>query len=620
MSSKDAITKLAGLFNFIGEKENKIESVKNELYKLDKFSPQELFKILDEETKGYISLNNLSNLLGDLEYDPIFLRHLIHCFDKNNDFCWDYNEYCNFIGVNFDEYPLNNSEENQDGQFQVDPQILLAVREIVLEEIYLVKELGEKVNEIKNCNNFTVYDCFNAIDTNKNNVIHTDNLSNFLKRYKYETDYVPKIIWRLNPEGGDILNYDNFEKIFVPFALIENQEYENNMNGDRSEKNNLNSDKNNNSNDIQIDDEFSNNNKSNNNIDVDEVVSADKEMSENFSDKHKMKNDEYKTKDPKSMNYKNENNTQTFTHFKYGSNTNEEEQLNSYKQNIKINDTKEVIEKKSSNNEENKKDILSNTKKYLGLSTNNDNFYSHNSYNSIHSHSLNNKSLYEGNFESPKNRVNVNNSTFTSNSYYDYKNPLNLNLNNDYTKTKKSEPLRVENLSKYDIKDRYIPFINYKKTNESFGNNQSYNTYISPSRYNVTSNNFEKRISSPPRNNYRDKLTSIKPTNEFDRLDNTFKPLLSETLYKTTRSPRYLSPYRRTQRISPYRYRFEDSLRLTSPYRISTFTYRSPYRQNEYLSNSRSPKKINLNTTISSSNFAYFLARVSIFIIKGFRY
>ena len=142
MSSKDAITKLAGLFNFIGDKENKIESVKNELYKLDKFSPQELFKILDEETKGYISLNNLSNLLGDLEYDPIFLRHLIHCFDKNNDFCWDYNEYCNFIGVNSDEYPLNNSEENQDGQFQVDPQILLAVRESVLEEIYLVKELG----------------------------------------------------------------------------------------------------------------------------------------------------------------------------------------------------------------------------------------------------------------------------------------------------------------------------------------------------------------------------------------------------------------------------------------------------------------------------------------------
>ena len=609
MSSKDVLTKLANIFKVIGEEESKIDNIKLELFKLNKFSPSELFKILDQESKGYISLNNLANLLEELEYEPLFLRHLIHSFDKNNDFCWDYNEFCNFISVSSEDHPLNNSDEGQ--EILPDPEVLIKCKEIILQELFLIKELGEKINDIKKCNGFTVYDCFNAIDTNKENVVHIENLSNFLKKYKLDTEYVPKIIWRLNSEGGDVLNYDNFEKIFVPFSQIENQESENNRNGERSFKNKNDSLENNNSNDIQIDDEFSNNNKSNNNINVDEVVSNEQDQNMENMERKSVSNREYEY-DSRDLNQnkKNEiNNSQTFTHFKYGANSNDEEQFNSYKPNTRINENKEDKERN-----ENRKDILTDTKKYLGISSNNDNnFYSHNSYNSIHSHSINNKSLYEGNYESPKNKFNTN-STYTTHSYYDYKNPL--DLNNNYVPTKKIETSKFENSSRYEPSYRYTPYINYsRKTNDSIINTQVYNTYVSPSRYNVGSNNFEKRISSPPRNNYSNNFSKIKPTNNFDSFDNSFKPLLSETLYKTTRSPRLLSPYKRTQRVSPYRYRFEDSLRLTSPYRISNYTYRSPYRNVNLDNTSRSPKRLNLNTTILSSNFAYFLARVSILII-----
>ena len=121
-SHKKWIELLVLYFSTIKEYEGKIESLRISLNQQNNFSSKALFNYLDNNSKNFISLDDFIKFLEDnsINYDEKYLRQFIHNYDKDNDFCINYQEFKGIIlpltDDSFKEKVENEDkkEENED--------------------------------------------------------------------------------------------------------------------------------------------------------------------------------------------------------------------------------------------------------------------------------------------------------------------------------------------------------------------------------------------------------------------------------------------------------------------------------------------------------------------------
>ena len=102
-------------FTTIKEYEDKIESLRISLNQQNNFSVRALFNHLDKNSKNFISLDDFIKFLQDnsINYDEKHLRQFIHNYDKDNDFCINYQEFKGIVLPLTDDSFKKIEEENE---------------------------------------------------------------------------------------------------------------------------------------------------------------------------------------------------------------------------------------------------------------------------------------------------------------------------------------------------------------------------------------------------------------------------------------------------------------------------------------------------------------------------
>ena len=102
-------------FTTIKEYEDKIESLRISLNQQNNFSVRALFNHLDKNSKNFISLDDFIKFLQDnsINYDEKHLRQFIHNYDKDNDFCINYQEFKGIVLPLTDDSFKKKEEENE---------------------------------------------------------------------------------------------------------------------------------------------------------------------------------------------------------------------------------------------------------------------------------------------------------------------------------------------------------------------------------------------------------------------------------------------------------------------------------------------------------------------------
>ena len=217
---------LAKYFNTVADYESQIDQIRVSLNKLPDFSQSSLFNILDTDSKGFISHKDLVGLLENIDYNDASLRMFIHSFDKNDDYCLDFLEFCNLIG--------SEVQEQQESK-QVTNEMLSKLRSLVLAEIELIDVGAEIIDSIKQAVDFTTYSCFIAVTCNKGIVIDEEMLSRFCEANGFGIKSMRKVIWRLSSKGEESLSLNEFTNIFTPFARRKRDEGDGERDGEMIE-------------------------------------------------------------------------------------------------------------------------------------------------------------------------------------------------------------------------------------------------------------------------------------------------------------------------------------------------------------------------------------------------
>ena len=104
-------------FTTIKEYEEKIEPLRISLNQQNNFSSKSLFKYLDSNSKNFISIDDFIKFMEDnsIKYDEKYLRQFIHNYDKDNDFCIDFQEFKGIILPLTDE-SFKEKEEKEENE------------------------------------------------------------------------------------------------------------------------------------------------------------------------------------------------------------------------------------------------------------------------------------------------------------------------------------------------------------------------------------------------------------------------------------------------------------------------------------------------------------------------
>ena len=115
LSHRQWIDSIILYFTTIKEYEEKIEQLRLALNQQNDFEPKKLFNHLDKNSKNCLSLDDFISFLQDnsINYDEKYLRQFIHNYDKDNDFCINYQEFKGIILPLTDESFAKREEEKE---------------------------------------------------------------------------------------------------------------------------------------------------------------------------------------------------------------------------------------------------------------------------------------------------------------------------------------------------------------------------------------------------------------------------------------------------------------------------------------------------------------------------
>ena len=207
-------------FMNINEMDNSIEKIRIKLYSSQNFSAQNLFVFLDKNSQKFLTLSDFKYFLREnqISFSEKYLRKFIRGFDKNNDFCINYDE---FLGIIYPKKnsPQYNSHSLEEGLEQESKKIFC---ELICAELQFVEKCFELSENVRNSKEFTTYEAFKEI-TFEEKYINIKNLKNFFinKGIKINEGEINQLMFRIDKDNDGLISYDDFKDIFSPLNTIE---------------------------------------------------------------------------------------------------------------------------------------------------------------------------------------------------------------------------------------------------------------------------------------------------------------------------------------------------------------------------------------------------------------
>ena len=214
MLSVETESKLADIFLILAEGEKSVDINRQILIELDDFDPYQIFTFLDIEQKNYINSSDLLNFLQErgIYANEVEIKFIILFYDRDYDGVLSYPEFANFIQSEFSKKRINSNNNNPQQNIipNLSNNIDQALRQLLANEIELVKKILPLLNDLRNRYDFNIHDLYHAV---KNwNYIEENSLRNFFGRNKisYLESDIRKIMKRLDFNGDGKVDFCEF--------------------------------------------------------------------------------------------------------------------------------------------------------------------------------------------------------------------------------------------------------------------------------------------------------------------------------------------------------------------------------------------------------------------------
>ena len=244
-NSKEWLGSLLSYFMSIKNIDDNIESLRIELCSQNNFIPNQLFQYLDLKNKDFLLLKDFVQFLNEMKipFEEIYLRKFIHNFDKDSDFCLNFQEFLglilpkknidlkNNVLINIKKY--NNAISNT-----ISKNIKNIFGKLLCEELELVKNCIKTAKYCRGSLGFTSYESFMEIAGN-DRYITEEYLHNFLTKnnININANDMHQLMFRVDADNDGKISFNEFEEIFFPMKENEleskNNYTDENINGDK---------------------------------------------------------------------------------------------------------------------------------------------------------------------------------------------------------------------------------------------------------------------------------------------------------------------------------------------------------------------------------------------------
>ena len=238
VNKKPWLEPLLNYFSSMKDFNNKIDNIRMQLCEQTNFNPFKLFAYLNSDRNGFITTKIINKFLEEKKYyyDDEIIRCLIQIYDKDRDYCLNFQEFLNII------LPINNNslkkkllllpKEKQDKQNTninniISNEINLTFCKLLKEELDFIKDSLNLIKKIYNSPKFTTYDVF--IDIVKNeSYITKQNLDIFFKENNfklYQEKDLEMIMFRIDADNDNRISYLEFQDIFYSLKNIREKNF-----------------------------------------------------------------------------------------------------------------------------------------------------------------------------------------------------------------------------------------------------------------------------------------------------------------------------------------------------------------------------------------------------------
>lgn len=212
----------------IKDLDNSIEKIRTKLFSFQDFSSKKIFKFLDKNSNNFLTLSDFKKFLKDnsISFSEKNLRKFIHNFDKNNDFCINYDEFLGIISPKKIDINPNNNSDGGD----LNNEIQKIFCQLINEELKFIDKYFELTQNINKSKKFSIYEAFKEI-VDDQKYIDIENLKNFFikKGIKLDEKEIKQLMFRIDKDNDGLVSYEEFKEILSP---LNNTEIINNTNRD----------------------------------------------------------------------------------------------------------------------------------------------------------------------------------------------------------------------------------------------------------------------------------------------------------------------------------------------------------------------------------------------------
>jgi Ca2+-binding EF-hand superfamily protein len=241
-NSKEWLSSLLSYFMSIKSIDDNIESLRIALCSQNDFTPNQLFHYLDLKNKDFLLLNDFVKFLNEMQipFEEEYVRKCIHNFDKDNDFCLNFQEFLGLIlpkkNIDLKNKILVNINNTYISHL-ISENTKNIFGKLLCEELELVKNCIKTAKFCRGSKGFTFYLGFIEI-AGGDRYITENHLFNFLKKnnINISTNDMHQLMFRVDADNDGKISFNEFEEIFFPMKEGEltyknnNIEDENNYN------------------------------------------------------------------------------------------------------------------------------------------------------------------------------------------------------------------------------------------------------------------------------------------------------------------------------------------------------------------------------------------------------
>lgn len=208
------IPKITNLLEFIITQNNINKKYKFSLFKIRGFDPNTIFNEIDTISSGFINSKDLDEYLSNnnIKIETEILNLFIRQFNKEGkDKNLYQKDFINFINFGVPITEKTSSELNNYNKDEINKFFL----NLMISEFELIKNQKKLINEIIQIKEFSTFEAFNIISSNKN-YIDLNMLKQFLGN-KFQDNEIKELIHRIDLNNDKKISYEEFQDLFFPF-------------------------------------------------------------------------------------------------------------------------------------------------------------------------------------------------------------------------------------------------------------------------------------------------------------------------------------------------------------------------------------------------------------------